>query len=52
MVWIQANWVNVTAIVGGVVTIASVIVKMTPSRSDDVVLDKIISVLKVLSLAR
>lgn len=52
MEWIQANWVNLTAIVGGVVTVSSVIVKMTPSRSDDAVLDKIISVLKALSLAK
>lgn len=52
MEWIQANWVNVTAVVGGVVTLASVIVKLTPSESDDVVLGKILTVLKALSLAK
>ena len=52
MEWMQANWVNISAVIGGVVTVASLIVKMTPSESDDVVLDKIIAVLKALSLAK
>ncbi|MEI8186104.1 MAG: hypothetical protein WCG19_05365 [Chlorobiaceae bacterium] len=52
MEWIQANWVNITAVIGGVVTVASLLVKMTPSESDDAVLAKIISVLKALSLAK
>ena len=52
MEWMQANWVNITAVIGGVVTVASLIVKMTPSESDDVILDKIIAVMKALSLAK
>lgn len=50
MEWITANWVNITAVIGGVVTLASLIVKLTPSTSDDAVLDKIIGVLNALAL--
>lgn len=50
MEWITANWVNITAVIGGVVTLASLIVKLTPSKSDDEVLDKIIGVLNALAL--
>jgi hypothetical protein len=50
MEWIQENWVNITAIIGGTVTLASLIVKLTPSTTDDAVLDKIISVLNALAL--
>ncbi len=52
MEWMQANWVNITAVIGGVVTVASLIVKMTPSESDDVILSRVINVLKALSLAK
>ena len=52
MEWIQANWVNITAVIGGVVTVASLIVKLTPTPSDDEVLGKVLSVLKALSLAK
>ena len=40
MDWISAHWVEIAAVVGGVVTVASVIVKMTPSVADDAVLDQ------------
>lgn len=33
--WFQANWVNITAVIGGMVTVASIIVKMTPTLKDD-----------------
>jgi len=52
MEWMQANWVNITAVIGGVVTVASLIVKMTPTQTDDEILGKIIAVLKALSLAK
>ena len=52
MEWMQANWVDITAVIGGVVTVASLIVKMTPSESDDVILSRVINVLKALSLAK
>ena len=48
--WLQANWKDVLAIVGGVVTVASIIVKLTPTQKDDVFLSKVIKVLSALSL--
>lgn len=50
MEWLQANYVNILAVVGAVVGLASVIVKLTPTQKDDAVLAKIISVLEVLSI--
>lgn len=50
IVWIQAHWKDILAIIGGVVTAASIIVKMTPSTKDDAILAKIIKILAALSL--
>ena len=33
--WFQTNWINITAVIGGLVTVASIIVKMTPTLADD-----------------
>jgi len=38
--WITGHWIEITAIVGGLVTIASVIVKLTPTTKDDEALSK------------
>lgn len=48
--WLQANWKDVLAIIGGVVTVASIIVKLTPTQKDDAFLAKVIKVLAALSL--
>lgn len=48
--WLQANWKDVLAIIGGVVTVASIIVKLTPTPKDDGVLAKVIKVLAALGL--
>ena len=50
MEWIQAHWKDILAIIGGVVTVASIIVKLTPTQKDDVVLAKVIKVLAALGL--
>lgn len=42
----------VSTIVSHVVAIASIIVKFTPDQSDDAMLDKVIKVLKFISLAK
>ncbi len=44
------HWKDILAIIGGVVAVASVIVKLTPSTKDDTVLAKIIKILAALSL--
>ena len=48
--WIQAHWKDILAIIGGVVTVASLIVKLTPTQKDDTVLAKIIKILSALGL--
>lgn len=48
--WIQANGKDILAIIGGIVTVASIIVKLTPTQKDDDVLAKIIKILAALSV--
>lgn len=50
MEWITAHWKDILAVIGGVVTVASIIVKLTPTQKDDNVLAKIIKILAALSL--
>lgn len=50
MDWIRANWVELVAIVGGVVLVARIIVKLTPTPKDDTVLEKIVNFLKAIGL--
>lgn len=50
MEWITAHWKDVLAVIGGVVTVASLIVKLTPTQKDDTVLAKLIKILSVLGL--
>jgi hypothetical protein len=39
--WIQSNWANIIQVYLATVGLASVIVKLTPTQSDDAVLGKI-----------
>lgn len=48
--WIKNNYQDILAIIGGIVTTASIIVKLTPSQSDDSILGKIIKVLSALGI--
>lgn len=48
--WCGERWQDILAIIGGVVGVATVIVKLTPTQKDDAVLAKVISVLAALSL--
>ncbi len=50
MEWILANWENVLLIISGVISVASIIVKLTPTPNDDAILARVISFLKILSL--
>lgn len=49
--WLSANWVNILAIYGAAVALASAIVKATPSQSDDAILAKVVKVLDWFSVA-
>jgi hypothetical protein len=42
MTWILEHWADLLAIYGGLVAIATIIVKLTPSTKDNEILDKII----------
>jgi hypothetical protein len=48
--WVVANWPSVLAVISGTVTIASIIVKLTPTPADDAFVAKLIAFLKILSL--
>ena len=48
--WIKANWESILAIIGGVVSVATIIVKLTPTQKDDNVLATIIKILSIFSL--
>lgn len=43
--WILEHWTDLLAIYGGVVAVATVIVRLTPSTKDNEILDKIIKIL-------
>lgn len=50
MEWITQHWKDILAIIGGVVTVCSLIVKLTPTQKDDNFLAKVIKVLAALGL--
>lgn len=41
--WVKLNFVDITTVIAYVVAIASIIVKLTPTPKDNVVLDKVIA---------
>ena len=50
MQWINQHGASVLQIIGGVVSVATLIVKLTPTDKDDSLLAKVVSVLSALSL--
>ncbi len=48
--FIQNHWDELLAIIGGVVSVASIIVRLTPTMKDNTVLDNIIKVLSKFSI--
>ena len=48
--WLKANWESVLAIIGGIVSVATIIVKLTPTPKDDNALATLIRLLSVFSL--
>lgn len=50
MNFLTENFANIMAVVGAVIVLARVIVKITPTPSDDSILEKVVSVLKTLGL--
>lgn len=48
--WLSEHWDDVLTIIGGIVTVVSIIVKLTATDKDDTVWAKILKVLSALSL--
>ena len=48
--WLKMNGDSVLAIIGGVVSVATIIVKLTPTQKDDNALATLIRVLAIFSL--
>ena len=48
--WLKTNWESVLAIIGGIVSVATIIVKLTPTQKDDNALATIIKILSIFSL--
>ena len=48
--WVSAHYQDVFAIIGAVVTCATLIVQLTPSQRDDAVLAKVVAFLNWLSV--
>ena len=48
--WLSEHWEDVLAILGGIITVVSIIVKLTATDKDDTVWAKILKVLSALSL--
>ena len=50
MDWLIENWSSILQIIGGIIAVASVVVKLTPSATDNIFLKKLISLLELLAL--
>ena len=48
--FLKLHYDDILAVIGGIVSIATIIVKLTPSTKDDEILNKIINVLSKLSI--
>ena len=48
--WITENWTQIVAALGGIVLVARIIVKLTPTNTDNLVLEKIVNFLKGVGL--
>ena len=50
MNWITTNWTSLIGIIGGIIIVARIIVKLTPTKTDNKVLNVIVSLLTHLGL--
>jgi hypothetical protein len=50
MNWITENFTSIMAIVGAVIVLARLAVRLTPSNTDNVWVEKIVSVLRAIGL--
>ena len=52
MNWITENWTDILAWIGGIVSSASIIVKLTPTTKDDGIVSFIIKILDYFSVVQ
>lgn len=50
MQWLIDNWQTIALIVTGTISVASIIVKLTPTQADDAVLAQVVKFLAVIGL--
>ena len=50
MNWITENFTNIMAVIGAIIVLARIIVKLTPTPSDDSILEKVVKFLKAVGL--
>lgn len=50
MEWITNHYTDILAWIGGIISCATIIVKLTPTQKDDTILAAIVKVLSALSL--
>ena len=48
--WIFDNWQTIAVVITGIISVASIIVKVTPTQRDDQALAKVLKVLAVFAL--
>ena len=50
MEWLTTHWTSIVEVIGGIIAVASIIVKLTPTPKDDEWLAKVVKFLAILSL--
>lgn len=50
MEWLNEHWKDILSIITGVIGVATLVVKLTPTQKDDTVLSRVVKVLEALSL--
>lgn len=52
MNWLAEHWNDILAWIGGIVSAASIVVKLTPTTKDDGIVDKVIKILDYFSVVQ
>jgi len=50
MEWITVNWASIIAIITGVISVASIVAKLTPTKVDDNVVGYLIKFVDILAV--
>ena len=50
MEWLTSHWIEIIAVLGGITSTASIVVKWTPTQADDKFLAKVVRFLNVVAI--